>query len=67
MIQRIPYSKILFLDIETVPQTDDWNLLSERTQALWEKKTAYQRNNNEVSPEEFWQPMGMELWLNSGK
>ena len=54
MIQRIPYSKILFLDIETVPQTDDWNLLSERTQALWEKKTAYQRNNNEISPEEFY-------------
>ena len=54
MIQRIQYSKILFLDIETVPQTDDWNLLSERTQALWEKKTAYQRNNNEISPEEFY-------------
>lgn len=54
MLTQIPYKKILFLDIETVPQTDDWNLLSERTQELWAKKTAFQRNNDEISPEDFY-------------
>ena len=54
MLKNIPYNKILFIDIETVPQTNDWNLLSERTQDLWAKKTAYQRNNDEISPEEFY-------------
>jgi len=54
MLKNIPYSKILFLDIETVPQTNDWNLLSERSKDLWAKKTAYQRHNEEISPEEFY-------------
>ena len=54
MLNTIPYKKILFLDIETVPQTDDWNLLSDRTKDLWSKKTAFQRNNDEISPEEFY-------------
>lgn len=54
MLEQIPYKKILFLDIETVPQTDDWDLLNERTKELWTKKTAFQRNNNEISPEEFY-------------
>lgn len=54
MLKTIPYRKILFLDIETVPQTDDWNHLSERTQHLWEKKTHFQRHNDEISPEEFY-------------
>jgi len=54
MLQQIPYKKILFIDIETVPQTDDWTLLNERTQELWAKKTAFQRMNNEISPEEFY-------------
>lgn len=54
MLNTIPYRKILFLDIETVPQTDNWDLLSERFKDLWTKKTAFQRNNNEISAEEFY-------------
>lgn len=54
MLDTIPYRKILFLDIETVPQTDNWDLLSERSKDLWAKKTAFQRNNNEISAEEFY-------------
>ena len=54
MLNTIPYRKILFLDIETVPQTDNWDLLSERSKDLWAKKTAFQRNNNEISAEEFY-------------
>ncbi len=54
MLKTIPYKKILFLDIETVPQTDNWDNLSERTQQLWEKKTHFQRVSNEISAEEFY-------------
>lgn len=33
-------NKIIFLDIETVPQTSDYNLLSEEMQHLWSEKSA---------------------------
>lgn len=38
---------ILFLDIETVPQVADYNQLNERGKVLWEKKSAFFRNNNQ--------------------
>jgi hypothetical protein len=38
MIQNIPFEKILFLDIETVPQAGNWSDLDEATQKLWDKK-----------------------------
>ena len=44
--------KILFIDIETVPQARFWDDLDERTQNLWSKKTVYQRQ--ELSAEEFY-------------
>lgn len=53
MLKNIPLNKILFLDIETVPQEDSWGNLSERTQSLWEKKTQYLRKD-EISAEEFY-------------
>lgn len=57
MIQNIPIEKILFLDIETVPQTGKWNELNEAEQKLWEKKTQWQRKE-EVSPSEFYEERG---------
>ena len=39
MIQNIPLEKVLFIDIETVPQSGDWNSLTETDQNLWDKKT----------------------------
>lgn len=53
MIKNIPLERVLFLDIETVPQHSDWLTLSETEQKLWEKKTAYQRKD-EVTAEEFY-------------
>ncbi|MBS1573406.1 MAG: 3'-5' exonuclease [Bacteroidetes bacterium] len=53
MIQQIPIEKILFLDIETVPQNRDWTSVSEQEQYLWNKKTQYQRKEDE-SPEYFY-------------
>ncbi len=43
MINSIPIERVLFLDIETVPQSDHWDALSENEQHLWDKKTSWQR------------------------
>lgn len=53
MIQNIPIEKVLFLDIETVPQYANWDSLDETEQYLWEKKTRFQRKE-EISAEEFY-------------
>ena len=38
MIQNISLEKVLFLDIETVPNAGSWEDLSETEQKLWDKK-----------------------------
>ena len=58
MIQNIPLEKILFLDIETVPQYGDWQELSPAEQALWDKKTKHQRKD-EISAEDFYERAGI--------
>lgn len=57
-------SNILFLDIETVPEHKEWSDLSELTQELYAKKTAYQRKD-EVTPEDFYERAG--IWAEFGK
>lgn len=61
---NISLSNILFLDIETVPQYEDWSLLSDESKELFEQKTAYQRGE-EISPEEFYERAG--IWAEFGK
>ena len=41
MLKNVNYSKILFFDIETVPQTFDYKELDERGQGLWDRKTRF--------------------------
>ncbi len=53
MIQNILIDKVLFLDIETVPQFGNWENLEETEQKLWDKKTKTQRSQ-EISAEEFY-------------
>ena len=53
MIQNIPLEKVLFLDIETVPQHGNWEELSETDQKLWDKKTLWQRKED-ISAAEFY-------------
>ena len=53
MIQSIPIEKILFLDIETVPQAEVWKELPEIEQKLWDKKTRFQRKED-VGAEDFY-------------
>ena len=53
MIQNLPIENILFLDIETVPQIDNWNNVDSTTQYLWDKKTKSQRKD-EIEASEFY-------------
>ena len=57
MLQTIPIEKVLFLDIETVPQVGNWQHLDEPTQNLWDKKTRLQRKDD-FTAEEFYKVRG---------
>lgn len=53
MIHQIPLEKILFLDIETVPNASAWDDLPESEQKLWDKKTFVQRRE-QFTAEDFY-------------
>ena len=64
MIEKIRLENILFLDIETVPETENFDLLDDEMKTLWGLKTQYQRKD-EFSPEEFYDRAG--IWAEFGK
>ncbi len=64
MIEKIQLENILFLDIETVPEQENYNTLDEDFQHLWEQKTQYQRKDD-FTPEEFYDRAG--IWAEFGK
>jgi len=64
MINKINLENILFLDIETVPETEHFNDLNETKQLLWEHKSQYQRRD-EFTAEEFYERAG--IWAEFGK
>ena len=64
MLKNLDLRKVLFLDIETVPEEEKYNDLSSYRQSLWEQKTAYQRKDD-VTPDEFYQKAG--IWAEFGK
>jgi len=57
MIYDVDLEKILFLDIETVPQFEDHSKLSEKEKDFWEKKSNAFRK--EQSPEEVYERAGI--------
>ena len=61
---NVPLTKFLFLDIETVPQKENWSEVPETIQELFSKKTAYQRKE-EVTSEDFYERAG--IWAEFGK
>jgi uncharacterized protein YprB with RNaseH-like and TPR domain len=61
---HINLESILFLDIETVPEKENWHEISETTQKLFEQKTAYQRKE-EITAKEFYERAG--IWAEFGK
>jgi len=52
MLHQLNLSKILFLDIETVPAVSDYQLLDEEWKSLWDAKTKWQRGDE--SPEDYY-------------
>jgi hypothetical protein len=56
--------EILFLDIETVPEFENWNDISKETRELFDKKTQYQRKE-EFTADEFYNRAG--IWAEFGK
>ncbi|MEO2050523.1 MAG: 3'-5' exonuclease [Allomuricauda sp.] len=64
MLYKLNLEHILFLDIETVPQKQQFSELDETSQALWELKSQYQRKD-EFTAEEFYERAG--IWAEFGK
>ncbi|MEW5676610.1 3'-5' exonuclease [Flavobacterium enshiense] len=64
MIEKIKLDNILFLDIETVPEIEDFNTLDPVKQELFATKTQYQRKED-FTPEEFYERAG--IWAEFGK
>lgn len=64
MIEKISLENILFLDIETVPEEENFELLDEEKKELFGLKTQYQRKE-EYTPEEFYDRAG--IWAEFGK
>jgi uncharacterized protein YprB with RNaseH-like and TPR domain len=64
MLEKIRLENILFLDIETVPEEENFNDLDETKQELYSLKTQYQRKDD-FTPEEFYERAG--IWAEFGK
>ena len=64
MISKLNLENILFLDIETVPETEHFSDLDSTKQELWDAKSRYQRKE-EFSAEEFYDRAG--IWAEFGK
>ena len=64
MITKLNIENILFLDIETVPETQSYSELDTIKQELWEVKSRYQRRD-EFTAEEFYERAG--IWAEFGK
>ncbi|MEM1001957.1 MAG: 3'-5' exonuclease [Bacteroidota bacterium] len=64
MLKNLNFENILFLDIETVPETENFSDLDEVKQDLWETKSRYQRKD-EFTAEEFYDRAG--IWAEFGK
>lgn len=63
MINKLNLEDLLFLDIETVPETHHFSDLDPVKQELWELKSKYQRA--EISAEDFYDRAG--IWAEFGK
>jgi len=64
MLEKVKISNILCLDIETVPQHENWSGISNETKELFEAKTQYLRKD-EFTGEEYYHRAG--IWAEFGK
>lgn len=59
MLKNLDLSKIVFLDIETVPQVYRYDDLSESTRKFWNKKAEILHRKEEDTPETLYQKAGI--------
>lgn len=59
MVDDYKLDKILFLDIETVPQFSAYQQQSDRLKKLWDKKSEFIKTTNKESPEELYPRAGI--------
>ncbi|RMB59106.1 3'-5' exonuclease [Dokdonia sinensis] len=64
MIDRLQLENILFLDIETVPQHEQFDALDDTEKQLYADKTKYLRKD-EFTPEDYYERAG--IWAEFGK
>ncbi|MBW2961653.1 3'-5' exonuclease [Mesonia aestuariivivens] len=64
MLKKLKIENILFLDIETIPEFESFEELSNEKKLLWEDKTQYQRKD-EFTAKEFYDRAG--IWAEFGK
>ncbi|MFA5555767.1 MAG: 3'-5' exonuclease [Flavobacteriaceae bacterium] len=64
MLEKINLQNILFLDIETVPEMQQFDMLSDEKKELFDLKTKYQRKEDQT-PEDFYERAG--IWAEFGK
>jgi len=64
MLKKIDLEHILFLDIETVPEEEEYSQLHETKKQLWDHKSQYRRMES-VSAEEYYENAG--IWAEFGK
>ena len=64
MLNKIKLENILFLDVETVPEFENFKDLTPEKQILWAQKSQYQRKE-EYTPEAFYPRAG--IWAEFGK
>ncbi|NCF30540.1 MAG: 3'-5' exonuclease, partial [Bacteroidetes bacterium] len=64
MFQKIALNKLLFLDLETVPEKATFDQLSDTAKELFATKTQYQRSEDQ-SPASFYERAG--IWAEFGK
>ena len=64
MIRKLNLEHILFLDIETVPQHESFDMLDDDFKKLYADKTRYLRKE-EHTPEEYYDRAG--IWAEFGK
>jgi uncharacterized protein YprB with RNaseH-like and TPR domain len=58
MLDQLKIGNILFLDIETVPAYDSYDLVPDNLRNLWDKKALYLKRENET-PEELYSKAGI--------
>ena len=59
MLQKIAIDKILFLDIETVPQFPNFSELDEKTKQLYSQKTKFLQKDNTITPDDLYERAGI--------